>query len=126
LIATEFIDCVRTWKGILCFRQYAVFFELHNFFRITVAKIQQNQQFYNDQVNGFNSPTTYILALLFALVSILYNPLSVVIIRIWQIDTFQMSGGRTPLGGVTNTMRDSQTMPQLIDAKECKRAKERL
>jgi hypothetical protein len=96
------------------------------FFRITVAKIQQNQQFYNDQVNGLNSPTTYILALLFALVSILYNPLSVVIIRIWQIDTFQMSGGRTPLGDVTNTMRDSQTMPQLIDAKECKRAKERL
>jgi hypothetical protein len=36
-----------------------------------------------------------------------------------------MSGGRTPLGDVTNTMRGSQTMPQLIDAKECKRAKER-
>jgi hypothetical protein len=36
-----------------------------------------------------------------------------------------MSGGRTPLGDVTNTMRNSQTMSQLIDAKERKRAKER-
>jgi hypothetical protein len=36
-----------------------------------------------------------------------------------------MSGGRTPLGDVTNTMRGSQIMPQLNDAKECKQAKER-
>jgi hypothetical protein len=55
----------------------------------------------------------------------LYNPLSAVIIRIWQMDTFQMSGGRTPLGDVTNTMRDSQAMSQLVDAKERKRANER-
>jgi hypothetical protein len=38
------------------------FFRITHFFLITVAKIQQNQPFYNDQVNGFNSPTTYILA----------------------------------------------------------------
>jgi hypothetical protein len=56
----------------------------------------------------------------------LYNPLLLVwfvVIRIWQMDTFQMiSGSRTPLGDVTNTIKGSQTRPP--DMHQCLWTKE--
>jgi hypothetical protein len=45
------------------------------------------------------------------------------------MDTFEMSGDRTPLGDMTNIIsgcqNSSNTRLQLIDRKECKRARER-